>query len=105
MSARERNKIRQEDLINLIIKLPDDFGNEASSDLDSKMDNMMAAISLVRAQATSNSAEILILKTENATLRREKESNLADVSIVKEEIVRLKAEVSSQQKHISNISV
>ena len=69
MSARERNKIHQEDLINLIIKLPDDFGNEVSSDLDSKMD-MMAAISLVRAQATSNSAEILILKTENATLRR-----------------------------------
>ena len=103
MSARERNKIRQEDLINLIIKLPDDFGNEASSDLDSKMDNMMAAISLVRAQATSNSAEILILKTENATLRREKESNLADVSIVKEEIVRLKAEVSSQQKHINSM--
>ena len=97
MSAHERNKICQEDLINLKIKLPDDFGNEVSSDLDSKMDNMMAAISLVRAQATSNSVEILILKTENATLRREKESNLADVSIVKEEIVRLKAEVSSQQ--------
>ena len=67
MSSRERNKIRQEELINLIIQLPEDFGKEVSADIGVKMDDLMAAVSLIRAQVTSNTAEIIILKTENVT--------------------------------------
>ena len=103
MSSRERNKIRQEEFINLIIQLPEDFGKEVSADIDVKMDDLMAAISLIRAQVTSNTAEILILKTENVTLRKEKETILAGAAIAKDELVRLEARVSSQEKHINGL--
>ena len=43
-----------QELINLIIQLPEDFGKEVSADIDVKMDDLMSAISLIRAQVTSN---------------------------------------------------
>ena len=92
-----------QELINLIIQLPEDFGKEVSADIDVKMDDLMAAISLIKAQVTSNIAEILILKTENVTLRKEKETILAGAAIAKDELVRLEARVSSQEKHINGL--
>ena len=60
MSSRERNKIRLEDLINLIIQLPGDFRKDVSPNTDAKIEELTSAINFVRAQATSNTVNILI---------------------------------------------
>ena len=44
MSSRERNKIWQKNLINLIIQLPEDFTKDVSADMDSKFMALTAAI-------------------------------------------------------------
>ena len=59
--------IRQEDLINLIIQLPGDFRKDISPNTDAKIEELTAAINFVRAQATSNIAELMNIKTENVT--------------------------------------
>ena len=61
ISSRERNKIRQEELINLIIQLPRDFAVEESADIGSKFAELTSAINFVRAQVTSNTSELLNL--------------------------------------------
>ena len=68
MTTRERNKIHQDDLINLImqkilrIMLP--------ADIDLKFIELTAAINYIRTQITSNTSEILNLKNENITLSK-----------------------------------
>ena len=77
MSERDRKKVHQEDLINLIIQLPDNDVN-----YDSKILELTAAINGVRSQANSNAANILLLKSTNDDLHILNESAKVEMGLM-----------------------
>ena len=103
MATRERNKIHQEDLINLIMQLPDDFKNNVMADIDLKFIELTAAINYIRTQTTSNTSEVLKLKNENITLSKENELVNLKLSNLKKELVNLKVKSNKQEEHINTL--
>ena len=99
MTTRERNKIRQEDLINLIMQLPDDFKNNVTVDVDLKFIEVTVAINYIRTQITSNSSDILNLKNEIITLSKENALVNLELSNIKKELVNLEVKSNKQEEH------
>ena len=52
--------------------MPGDFRKDVSPNTDAKIEELTSAINFVRAQTTSNTAELINLKTEIVTLRKDK---------------------------------
>ena len=96
-------KFDLEDLINLIIQLPGDFRTDVSPNTDAKIEELTSAINFVRAQTTSNTAELINLKTEIVTLHKDNEMVIASSSNMKEEIFRLEDKLNTQEIHINGI--
>ena len=71
--------------------------------MDAKIEELTSAINFVRAQAMSNTAELINLKTEIVTLRKDNEMILASSSNMKEEILRLEDKLNTQEFHINGI--
>ena len=61
MNVRERGKIRSEDLINLIIQLPD-HPSTLVTELSTKVDEFFAHLNIIEARSNDNKTEIIALK-------------------------------------------
>ena len=67
-----------------------------------KLRNLLQRLTL-RAQTTSNTAELINLKTEIVTLHKDNEMILASSSNMKEEFLRLEDKLNTQEIHINGI--
>ena len=67
MNVIERGKIRSEDLINLIIQLPD-HPSTLVTELSTKVDGFFAQLNIIEARCNENKTEIIVLKLNNADL-------------------------------------
>ena len=70
MSPRDRNKVSKEELINLIIQLPDESAPsiESFNNLSSRVDGLVNLISFTQSQVADNSATIRNLERSNESL-------------------------------------
>ena len=70
MSPRDRNKVSKEELISLIIQLPDESAPsiESFNNLSSRVDGLVNLISFTQSQVADNSATIRNLERSNESL-------------------------------------
>lgn len=103
MSDRERNKIRKEELINLIIQLPGDFNQNCSSAIEDKFSDLTASIDFIKSQTMNNATEIALQKNQNKELQLENESLKEEISALKSDITSCKDKLSDHQSHLDSI--
>ena len=87
MIEREREKIRQEDLVNIIIQLSGD-SDSFNNDGESFHNELSASVDFVRSEAMNNPTEINRLKVLNNELSKENE-------ILKQENLAIKASMNT----------
>ena len=64
MGERERKKLRLEDILDLILQVPENLDN-----VHDKVSELIADMEQIKAQANKNSNEILAIKTNNFDMR------------------------------------
>ena len=106
MQPRDRKHIRAEELVNIILMLPDPPSIEVI-DLSSKIIYILSQMNQIQQSAIDNSQEIIKLKDSNAELHRVNHELCRDVSKLNTESVNLKKQVESleQYSRINNIEI
>ena len=97
MTERERKKVSKEELINLIILLPDEVSDVA------KYVELTAAINYIRTRANTNAAEILLLKSSNDEILKENETLKTDILTTNESIKGVKDKINGHESHLNGI--
>ena len=98
MDARARGKLRTEDLVNLIVQVPD------RDDQSPKIDEMMRIVTDLQNSVIANSQEILKIKVENQVLREEKIAMTTQIdSLLEDEHSKVRCRryraIQSNQQH------
>ena len=101
MDPRARGKLRSEELINLIVQVPD--RNEQSPQID----EIMRIVTDLQNSVIGNSQEILKIKVENQVLRDEKIAMATQIDTLLEDTSILKSQVEGleQYNRVNNIEI
>ena len=101
MDARARQKLRAEELINLIVLLPD---RRVESP---KLDEILKTVTDLQTSVIANTQEISKLKEENQSHREEKIAMITQIDTLIEDTSFLKSQVESleQYNRINNIEI
>ena len=84
MSGLERNCIPIEDLVNIIIQLPDNVGQSGQvAALENQVRSLTTTIEMVRQQVAQNSVEILNFKTKGEQNEKNVGAALIDINKLK----------------------
>ena len=108
MDDRERKKIRLQDLIDIILLLPDNFNIkevEKIKTLEETIANLVASVENIRSQSVQNAAEIINLNSRNNDLETQNEQILSDIHILKqnEEFEKFDEDIREINHHINSI--
>ena len=106
MLPRDRKHIRSEELINLILLLPDPPSIEII-DLSTKMTELSTQMNQIQQSAIDNSQEIIKLKDSNAELHRINRDLCLDVTKLNTDTANFKKQIESleQYSRINNIEI
>ena len=101
MDARARGKLRTEDLVNLIVQVPD------RDEQSPKIDEITRIVTDLQNSVIANSQEILKIKVENQVLREEKIAMTTQIDSLLEDVSTLKSDVEGieQYNRINNIEI
>ena len=104
MNDRDRKKLRAEDIIRVILQVPDNFiASNNQVNFDNKLLELSAAIDFVKSQAINNTAEIAQIKLENTELRNVNASLNNDNNSLAEQVNNIDSLVKRHDKHLNGI--
>ena len=88
MDERDRKKLRLQEIIELILMLPEDLININSdakfNSMGATINNLAASVEIIRAQSIQNTAEILKINNSNCELTLENTKLASELAIFKE---------------------
>jgi hypothetical protein len=104
MNERDRKKLRAEDLIKIILLVPDNFlVPSIQSNIEKKIIELNAAVDFVKTHAISNTSEIAQLKIDNIDLRIVNESlKHENISLV-ERLDNIDTFLNDHEEHLNGI--
>ena len=101
MSVQDRNLLKIDDIINLILEAPEQ--NDMENLVSKKINEFAGALETVRQQSISNAAEIVTLKKANDNLKEELDSSKDTVDSLSSQLAEVKINITIHENHLNEI--
>ena len=103
MTESERKKITKADLIKLIMNAPVRKAEDLNTSNDSRVNDLFAAVEMIRSQSSTNAVEILNLKKSNEILTKENALLRQEQCGMLERIRESQEKIERQENHLNEI--
>ena len=102
MNETDRKKVRLQQLMSLILQVPDDISTESpnNSVIAEKLSELSASIDYIKSMSTNNAAEIILLQTANQNLTVENNVSNDNNDLLKNHIKSLEQKLEAHQNHL-----
>ena len=107
MNKRERKKIRAEELIQIILQVPDDVVTANNAITEDKFSMLISAIDSIKSQSISNALKIETIQEKNVKLTEDNLSLIKHNESIQKELTELSSHVDGIEQYlrINNIEV